>query len=153
MFVLVYINEGNNVKRFNDRKSYLPKDIINNYNVISNEKNFFDQAIDSGTKRYEEIRKLTTGRSEGHITGSLLDYDYVKDHYRLIAVDSSRQIRLIADPKSIQQIKFVGQLKKLDANDNPTDAGNNHQSMFVLTILEKMIETKLKFSEGSVTVL
>ena len=153
MFVLVYINEGNNAKRFNDRKSYLPKGIINNYNVISNEKNFFDQAIDSGIKRYEEIRKLTTGRSEDHITGSLLDYDYVKDHYRLIPVDSSRQIRLIADPKSIQQIKFVGQLKKLDANDNPTDAGNNHQSMFVLTILEKMIETKLKFSEGSVTVL
>ena len=42
-------------------------------------------------KRYEEIRKLTTGQGEAHTTGRLLDYDYIKNHYRLIAVDLSRQ--------------------------------------------------------------
>ena len=31
------------------------------YSVIFNSKNFYDQAIDSDIKRYEEIRKLTTG--------------------------------------------------------------------------------------------
>ena len=28
------------------------------------EKNFYDQAIDSDIKRYEKIRKLTTGQGE-----------------------------------------------------------------------------------------
>ena len=30
---------------------------------------------------------------------------------------------------------------------------NNDQSLFVLTILEKLKQTRLKFSQGSVTVL
>ena len=38
LFVLVYKNEGNNAKRFNARKYYLPKSIIKNYNVIINVK-------------------------------------------------------------------------------------------------------------------
>ena len=51
------------------------------------------------------------------------------------------------DPKSIQQIKFAGQLKKLE-NRN-ADA----ESTLIVTILEKIKETKLKFSQGSVAVL
>ena len=43
----------------------------------------------------------------------------------------------------------MGQLKEIDGYGNATDAGNN-QSMFVLTILEKIEETILKFSKGSV---
>ena len=38
-----------------------------------NGKNFYDQAIGSDTKQYEEIRKLRTGQGEGYTT--LLDYD------------------------------------------------------------------------------
>ena len=60
--------------------------------------------------------------------------------------------KIDADPKTIQQIEFVGQLKKLDDNDNYTDDGNG-KSVFVLTILEKIKETQLKFSQGIVTVL
>ena len=52
-----------------------------------------------------------------------------------------------ADAKSIQQIKFVGQLKKLE-NRN-ADA----ESILIVTILEKIKEAKLKFSQGSVAVL
>ena len=58
MFVLIYTNEGDNTKRFNARKYYLPKHIMKSYNVIINEKNFYDQPIDSGIKQYEEIRKV-----------------------------------------------------------------------------------------------
>ena len=43
------------------------------------------------------------------------------------------QKELDADPKAIQKIEFVRQLKKLDANGNVTDAGAD-QSMFVFTI-------------------
>ena len=73
--------------------------------------NFYDQTIDSYIKRYEEIRKLTTGQCEDNTTGCLLDYDYTRKHYRLIAVNLSRQKELDADSKAMKQIEFVGQLK------------------------------------------
>ena len=89
------------------------------------EKNLYDQAIDFDIKRQKEIRKLTTGQGEDYTTGYLLDYDYIKNHYRLIVIDLSRQKELDADPKAIQQVEFVGQLKKLDANDSPADTAGN----------------------------
>ena len=71
------------------------------------EKNIFDQAIDSNIKQYEEIRKLTTGKGEDCIVECLLDYDYIKNHYRLIAVGLSGERELDPDPKGIQPIEFV----------------------------------------------
>ena len=105
-----------------------------------------EKTIDSDIKRYEEIRKLTTGQGEDYTTGCLLDYDYIKNHYRLMAVDLSRQKELDAYPKSIQQIEFVGQLKKVN------NAINNPESIFILMILEKRKEKRLKLSQGSLTV-
>ena len=59
--------------------------------MIINGKNFYDQAIDSDIKQYEEIRKLTTWQGEEYTTRCLLDYYYYKkNYYRLIAVDLSR---------------------------------------------------------------
>ena len=95
-----------------------------------NGKNFYDQPIDSDIKLYEEIRKLSTGQGEDYTTGYLLDYEYVKKNYRLIAVDLSRQKELDADPKAIQQIELVIQL-----DDNSQFIAN--EPRFVLTILEK----------------
>ena len=112
MFALVYKNKGDNTKRFNARKYCLPTRIIDNYNVIINGKNFYDQVIDSDIKQYEKIRKLTTGQGEVYTTGCSLDYEYIKNHYRLIAVDLSGQKELNADPKAIEQIEFVQQFKK-----------------------------------------
>ena len=67
------------------------KVIIKNYNVIINGKNVYDQEIDSDIKRYEEIRKLTTGQGEDYTTACLWDYHYIKNYFRLIAVDLSGQ--------------------------------------------------------------
>ena len=39
----------------------------------------------------------------------LCDYEYIKSHYKLIAVDLSRQKELDADPKEIQQRELVVQ--------------------------------------------
>ena len=150
-FVLVDANEANNAKRVNTRKYYLPKGIIKNYNMTINRKNFYGQPIDSDMKRYKEIRNLTRQLVEDYTATCLLDYEYIKND-RLVAVHLSRQKELGADFKAIQQIESVGQLKKLDADDNATDAGND-QSMFVLTILEKIKETRLKVSQGSVKIL
>ena len=60
-----------------------------------------------------------------------------------MTVDLSRWKELDADPKAIQQIEFVGQLKKLDNNYNAADAGID-QSMFFLTVLEKNQRNELK---------
>ena len=61
-----------------------------------------DQLVDhSDIKRYEEIRKLTTGQGEDYTTGCLSDYEYIKNHCKLISVDSSRQNELGADLKAI----------------------------------------------------
>ena len=53
----------------------------------------------------------------------------MKNRYRIITVDLSRQKELGNHPKAIQQIEYVRQLKKLDDNGNTTDPGND-QSMF-----------------------
>ena len=147
LLVLVGSNKGNNTKRFKTRRYYLPKGIIKNYNVIINWKNFYDQSTDSAKKRYEEIRNLKTGQGEDYTTGCLLDYESIKNHYRIIAVDLSRQKELDSDPKAIQQIEFVGQLKNSD------DQIVANESMLVLTILEKIKERRLKLSQASVKVL
>ena len=58
----------------------------------------------------------------------------------------SRQKELDADPKAIQQIEFIGKLKMMTVKMLMV-----HNSS--LTILEKIKQTQLKFSQGSVTVL
>ena len=80
-------------------------------------KNFFDQPINSMTKTYERIRKLATGQGDDYTTGCLLDYSYFKDHYKIIAIDLSKQQALDADPRAIQQNQFT---PNLDRNENTT---------------------------------
>ena len=99
-------------------------------------------------KKLEEIRKLTTVQCENYTVGCLLDYDYLKNYYRLTAVDLSRQKELDADPKAIQQIEFVGKLNI--AGSINTDGA---ESVFNLTIWEKLKKTRSKSSQGSVTVM
>ena len=70
----------------------------------------------------------------------------------IVVVDRIYPIFFTADPKAIQQIEFLGQLKKLGDDGNATDAGSG-QYMSVLTILEKIKEMRLEFFQGSVTVL
>ena len=86
----------------------------------------------------DEIRKIATGKGDDYTTGCLLDYQYFKDHYQLIAVDLSRQKELDADPRAIQQIEFYGMLSF------------NSQ---VCTVLEKSKETVLEFYTGTTKVL
>lgn len=49
---------------------------------------------------------LTAGQGEHYTTVCLLNYDYIKNHYRLIGLtanDLSRQKELDRDPKAIHQ--------------------------------------------------
>ena len=69
-----------------------------------------------------------------YTTGCLLDYNYIKNHYRSITVDLSRQKELEADSKAIQQVQFVRQLKK---NVDGINAAGT-QNLFILKILEEI---------------
>ena len=55
-------------------------------------KNFFDQQINSMTKTYKNIGKVVTGQGDDYATGCLLDYSSFKDHYKIIAIDLSKQL-------------------------------------------------------------
>ena len=81
------------------------------------------------------------GKGEDYTTGSLLDYDYFKKHYKLIAVDLSKQKELDADPKAIQQVEFKYILE-----------GNNDNNSTIYWVLEKSKETSLEFYKGTVKV-
>ena len=69
----------------------------------------------------------------------MLDYSYFKDHYKIIAIDLSKQQALDADPGAIQQINFTA---NLDRQGNTT----------VFFIIEEAKETVLNFSQGTVKV-
>ena len=87
---------------------HLPTDIVENFNAINNEKNFYDQTIYSDIKQFKEIRKLTTGQDEDYTIGCFLDYKYMKNYLRLTSVDLSTRKELDDGLKSIQQIELVG---------------------------------------------
>ena len=95
----------------------------------------------------QNIRKIATGQGDDYRTGCLLDYPYFKNHYKMIALDLSKQQALDADPRVIQQINFtvIQQINftNLDRNGNT--------SMFF--IIEEAKETVLDFSQGTVKVL
>ena len=40
---------------------------------------------------YDNIWKIATGQGDDYTTGCLLDYIYFKKHYKLIAIDLSKQ--------------------------------------------------------------
>ena len=50
-----------------------------------------DERMDSDIKWYEEIRELTARLDDDYTTGWFLDYDYIKNHYKLIAFGMSKQ--------------------------------------------------------------
>ena len=93
-------------------KYYHPTEEIKDYNVIIDRRNFFDQPVKNDFKTNDNIRKIAIGRGDDYTTGCLLDYNYFKNHYKLIAIDLSKQQKLDADPKAIQQINSAGNIEK-----------------------------------------
>ena len=105
LFVMAYSRVADQPNRDNQRKYYLPRIDLNKY-VIIDGRNFYDNPIESDTEKYRELKKVMIGKGEDYTTGSLLDYNYFKKHYKLVAVDLSKQKELDADPRAIQQIQF-----------------------------------------------
>ena len=130
MFVLAFDNANNGdnkVERDSHRKYFLPRVNITNYKVLIDGRNFYDHLINDQIRKYDEIRKIATGKGDNYTTGCLVDYQYFKDHYQLIAN---------ADPRAIQQIVY----RKLQTNSQ-------------VYTLEKSRETVLEFYKGTAKIL
>ena len=113
LFVLAFGNTengANKVERYSHRKYFLPRVNITNCNAVIDGRNFYGQPINDQVKKHDEIRKIVTGKGVDYTTGCLLDYQYFKNHYQLIAVNLSKQKELDADPRPIQQIEFYRKL-------------------------------------------
>ena len=133
MFVLVDQN-------VDDRQSYdefyLPKVMVKEYNVIIDKLAFFGLPIKTEEEAYEKI--IDISRNNEYTTGNLLDYDYFKKYYKLIAIDLSKQQVLQENKDLIQQKTFIGRL---------TEAAN------VFIIIEKKEKTILEFSQNLANVI
>ena len=137
LFVTAYNRVDGQPNRDDQRKCYFPRIDLNKYNIIIDGRNFFDNPIESDIEKYRELKKVMIGKGEDYTTGSLLNLDYFKKHYKLVAVDLSKQKELDADPRAIQQIEFKYMLET-----NST----------IYWVLEKSKETILEFYKGTVKV-
>ena len=133
MFVLAYQNVDD---RQSFSQSYLPNVMVKDYNVIIDKLAFFDLPIKTEEEAYEEI--IDISRKNEYTTGYLLDYDYVKKYYKLIAIDLSKQQVLQENEDLVQQISFIGKLE---------EAAN------VFIIIEKKENTILEFSQNLANVI
>ena len=133
LFVLEY-------RTADDRQSfsqfYLPRVMVKDYNAIIDKLAFFDLPIKTDEEAYEKI--IDISRNNEYTTGNLLDYDYFKKHYKLIAKDLSKQQILEENEDLIQQINFIGRLE-------------NAANVFI--IIEKKENTILKFSQNLANVI
>ena len=135
LFLMAYNREVGKVTRDGEQKYYLPRIDLNKHNVIIDGRNFYDNPIES--EKYRELKKVMTGKGGDYTTGSLLDYDYFKKNYKLVAADLSKQKELDADPRAIQQIVFKYMLET---------------SSTIYWVLEKSKETIVEFYKGTVKV-
>ena len=117
---------------------YSPNRSVTNYNVLINGKNFLDKPVNDVSRKYDDLRHLTNGHGDDYSTGSLFDYNYVKNIYKIIALDLSKQRDLDADPRAIQQINFTA---NVPANTE------------LFYVLEKAKETVFEFGQGMVKVM
>ena len=145
LFVLLFerIEESNVKKDYRDFFShyYVPKveikdfNEIKNVNVLIDGKIFFDLPVKNEEEAHEKIVEMSNNNY--YMTGNFLDFVQLKENYRLIATDLSKQAKL----KDPQQINFIGKVKRK----------NNGVTM--LFIIEKSEETAFEFLESFTTII
>ena len=128
LFVLAYRNADN---RQSFSQFYLPRVITKDFNVIIVKLAFFNLPIKTEEEAFEKTVDIS--RNNEYTKGNLLDYDYFKKYYKLIAIDLSKEQVLQENEDLIQQINFIGRL---------TEADN------VFIIIEKKEKTILEFSQN-----
>ena len=133
LFLLAYQTADN---RQSFPQFYLPRVMVKDFNVVIDKLAFFDLPIKTEEEAYEKT--IDISRNNEYTTGNLLDYDYFKNYYKLIAIDLSKQQVLQENEDLIQQINFIGRLE---------------QTSNVFIIIEKKENTILEFPQNFANVL
>ena len=133
LLVLSFENEED---RTSFSKYYTPKVEIKDFNVLVDGKSFFDVPVKTKEEAYERIIEIS--KNNDYTTGNLLDYEHFSKHYKLIAIDSSKQTEL-ENSNLKQQINFIGKLE------------DDRATIFFIT--EKSEETTFEFSQNSVSII
>ena len=81
---------------------------IKDFNVIIDNKPFFDQPVKKKQEAHE--KPIEMSRNDDYATGDLLDFSYHQSYYKLIGIDLSRQTHT----NILQQINFVEKLEEDD---------------------------------------
>ena len=110
--------------------------MVKDFNVIIGKLAFFDLPIKNEEETYEKI--IDISKNNEYTTGNLLDYDYFKKYYKVIAIDLSKQHVLQENEALIQQINLVGRLEE-ESN--------------VFIIIKKKENIILEFSQNLANVL
>ena len=134
-FVLSFENEDERKYYY---KLYVPNVEIKNYNVLIDGNPFFELPAKNIEETYEKILHISD--DNGYFTrGNLLDFNYFKEHYKMIAIDLSKQI-VLENKDTKQQINFIG---SLDRDEGAT--------MFF--IIEKQEETVIEFLQNYASIV
>ena len=133
LFVLLFQNEE---KRTSFSKHYTPKVNIKYFIVLMEGKSFFHVPVKSKEEAYEKI--MSNSKNSDYTTGNFLDYEYFSKHYKLIAIDLSKETEL-ENPNLKQKINFISKLE------------DNSPTMFF--IIEKSEKTTFEFSQNSVSII
>ena len=83
-FVILF---ENNEHRTSYKRCFHLTSEIKHYNVMIDGKNFFDQPFKNDLRKYYSIREIAVGQVDDYTNGCLLDYNYFKYSYKMIAID------------------------------------------------------------------
>ena len=107
LFVLSFRNEDD---RTSFSKYYISEVEIKDFNVLIDGKPFFEIPVKHKEEVYEQIIEMS--KNNNYTTVNLLDYEYFKYHYKLIAIDLSKQIAL-ENPDLNNKLTLLESLKKI----------------------------------------
>ena len=97
---------------------------------------FFDVPAKDKKKTYKSITEIS--KINDYTTGNLLDYKYFSKHYKLIAIDLSKQTEL-ENPDLKQQINFIDKLEEDEAT--------------IFFVIKKSEETSFEFLQNAVSII
>ena len=134
LFILSFDNEDD---RTSFSKYYTATFEIKGSNALIGQKWFLDTPMKSKEQAYNQIIEM--GKTNDYAAGNLLDYEYYSKHYKLIAIDLSKQTELVENTDLKQQINFIGRLEEENA------------TIFFIIEKKNTEETTFVFSQNSVT--
>ena len=85
----------NNVGITRCTRYYLLLIEITDYNVGIDGRNFFNQPVKNNFITYDDIQKIATAQGDDYTTGCLLNHNYFNNHYKMTAIDLSKNKKLM----------------------------------------------------------